>query len=514
MLMPIVTIRNAIGAGEDATPNVHRPSLPAAPRAEAIQKILDALILHLSGKEVLSKDALVKLVGDLALILKFPPLPQENGRAFVRRLINFLEAMPLPGRLGLEQQLTGRGLAQRVAVLAAMPVSRAGASRPDQTPLRNLPLSAAEPPSSPAARTLPTGDVGLLQALLRKTYGADTDSFAAREIFEVKAPEETGPNRVTKAAASARSPQATETATALRIEAGLEERPSAVETFISEDSEGSSHEVLTDAIPVPEPAGTGEATNSETPSGAASESIEAATAEADTAMAEGSTDEAVDSLDSDGTYGPPRTGRDNAQRVPRAPVRSESGSPAPRVSIESVKAIIQESLLLPATAKAEQAAESIDAALREADKAPPARESATPNRHLAAGGETPGKPASVDGEDVPPADILSRTRPRQTGDDAGTPQALARLVEFGLPREIVPFTLVPYPPAPATTENETDEVDRREREDEAGKDARGGEEEREGRDQAQEHAGGEGDQDEEPAATDAYDLYRKLGDLG
>ncbi|WP_034884023.1 hypothetical protein M728_003402 [Ensifer sp. WSM1721] len=524
MLTPIVTIRNAIGAGEDATPSVHRPSLPAGPRAEAIQKILDALILHLSGEEVLSKDALVKLIEDLALILKFPPLPQESGRAFVRRLINLLEAMPLPERIVLERQLNGRSLVQRVALLAAMPMSRGGASPPDQTPLRSLPLPSAVLPSFPTVRALPTGDVALLQALLRETYGADTDSLGAREMLEDKAPvaesEETSrtePQRMSKTAANARSSRPTETATAGRVGAGLaQERTAAVEPPLPEGSEGGAQEVLTDHITVPQPTGTGEAANSETPLGATSENVEAAATEADLAMPEGSIEEVVDSLESDGTYGLPRAGEHDGQRMPRAPVRSGTESPTPRVSVESVKAIIQESLVLPATAEAGQPAmaESVDASPREADTAPRARGSATPNGNVATGHEAPGEHASADGEDVAFADVPPWSRPRQAGEDAGTPQAIARLVEFGLPREAIPFTLVPYPPAPAEIKSEADEADRRERDDHEA-DARGDEGEQEGRDQAQEHAGGgEGDQEEEPAATDAYDLYRKLGGLG
>ncbi|MCA1370684.1 hypothetical protein I6F15_25350 [Bradyrhizobium sp. BRP14] len=523
MLTPIVTIRNAIATGEDATPSVHRPSLPAGSRAEAIQKILDALILHLSGEEVLSKDALVRLIGDLALILKFPPLPQESGRAFVRRLIDLLEAMPLPERIVLERQLNGRSLAQRIALLAAMPMSRAGASPPDQTPFRSLPLPSAVPPSLPTARVLPTGDVALLQALLRETYGADTDSLGARGIFEDKAPEaepeetsRTEPQRMSKAAGNAPPSRPTETATAGRIGSGLaQERAAPVEPSLPEGSEGGSQEVLTDPITVPQPGGTGEATNSETPSGATSENVEAAATEADRAIAEGSIEEVIDSLESDGTYGPPRTGDEDAQRARRAPVRSGTESPNPRVSVESVKAIIQGSLVLPATAEAGQPgmAESVPAP-READTPQRARQSATPNGNVATGGEAPSEHASADGEDVAFAEVSPRSRPQRAGEDAGTPQAIARLVEFGLPREAIPFTLVPYPPAPAEIKSEADEADRRERDDHEA-DARGDEGEQEGRDQPQEHAGGgESDQDEEPAATDAYDLYRKLAGLG
>lgn len=118
-LPAFIAIRTAVGSAEETTQGLRR-SLPAAERSEAIRQIVDALSRHLSGKEVLSKDALVKLVEDLALILKFPPLPQETGRAFIRRLTGFIEALPMPERLLLEKQLATRSLVQRVAVAATV----------------------------------------------------------------------------------------------------------------------------------------------------------------------------------------------------------------------------------------------------------------------------------------------------------------------------------------------------------------------------------------------------------
>ena len=66
-LPAFIAIRTAVGTAEETTQGLRRP-LPATERSEAIRKIVDALTRHLSGREVLSKDALVKLVEDLALI--------------------------------------------------------------------------------------------------------------------------------------------------------------------------------------------------------------------------------------------------------------------------------------------------------------------------------------------------------------------------------------------------------------------------------------------------------------
>ena len=132
MLIPIQTGRAAAASAEDASTRAQQPAalLPAGQRGEAIQKILDALTRHLSGREILSKDALVRLMEDLARILKFPPLPQEGGRDFVRRIAAFLESMPASDRALLERQLGGRSLAIRVGLLEELPAIRNGTSAP------------------------------------------------------------------------------------------------------------------------------------------------------------------------------------------------------------------------------------------------------------------------------------------------------------------------------------------------------------------------------------------------
>lgn len=207
-LPAFIAIRTAVGSAEETTQGLRR-SLPAAERSEAIRKIVDALSRHLSGKEVLSKDALVKLVEDLALILKFPPLPQETGRAFIRRLTGFIEALPMPERLLLEKQLATRSLVQRVAVAATIAGDRRGAVPPDRTPLRSLPLPAQVPPVLPGAKRPVPSDLALLQAMLKKTYGADmedvrietTPKGAAIEAAQEEAP--AGPQRSPKAPTNA-----------------------------------------------------------------------------------------------------------------------------------------------------------------------------------------------------------------------------------------------------------------------------------------------------------------------
>ncbi|MGH6807867.1 MAG: hypothetical protein ACREEJ_13665, partial [Ensifer adhaerens] len=165
MLTPILTVRTATGPAEEANARPQPAAAPftAAQRGEAIQKILDALTRHLAGREILSKDALVRLMEDLARILKFPPLPQEGGRDFVRRLVTFLEAMPMPERLALERQLGGRSLALRVGLLADLPAIRNGAAPVSMGAalpnLSNPPLQPAIPLHLASARAPAAGEV-------------------------------------------------------------------------------------------------------------------------------------------------------------------------------------------------------------------------------------------------------------------------------------------------------------------------------------------------------------------
>lgn len=141
------------------------------------------------------------------------------------------------------------------------------------------------------------------------------------------------------------------------------------------------------------------------------------------------------------------------------------------------------------------------------------RETAGAVRSAAAASEPPVDAASDTGTDASLPDLPPPQAERRTGEDAMASQGLARVPESGLPREMFPFALVPYPPA---EESDADEVDRRKRESEGEpeKDARDDEGERESDDQQQGHAaGGEQDRAEDRPAADAYDLYRKLGGL-
>ena len=110
-----------------------------------------------------------------------------------------------------------------------------------------------------------------------------------------------------------------------------------------------------------------------------------------------------------------------------------------------------------------------------------------------------------------PTDI----RPQRAMDEQTVQQMIARLVENGLPREAIPFAMIPYPVAAGEVEGEDHS---RGMPGGSGEDAAGEEE------TAQE--GGDGNpEDGEPTGEamqegeaqetpDAYDLYRRLGGLG
>lgn len=527
-LPAFIAIRTAVGTAEETTQGLRRP-LPATERSEAIRKIVDALTRHLSGKEVLSKDALVKLVEDLALILKFPPLPQETGRAFIRRLTGFIEALPMPERQLLEKQLAARNLAQRVAVAAAITADRRGAMPPDRTPLRSLPLPAHVPPALPGAKAPVPGDLALLQAMLRKTYGADTESVriettsagAAIEAAHEEAP--AGPQRPPKTpmngpAAPRGAEVAARDASASPLESEMAEmaetpamtpegsdnklpdseadsaQPSAPRPSQAEDLNGSARAALKDAKPA-------------TAENKAAPDDKAAAAEAGAEKLPGG--EA-----SEDTEGQPRSAREDDR--PR--VRMQSAARMAQPPAEALRTIIRDSLALPGTIKSWQPRDTGDtgpavplAPKNEAPARP--RETTGAIRSAAAAGEPPMDIAPDAETGAPLRDLPPPQAERRTGEDAMAPQGFARVPESGLPREMFPFALVPYPPA---EESDADEVNRRKRESESEpeKDARDDEGETESDDRQQGHgAGGEGDQTEERPAADAYDLYRKLGGL-
>ncbi len=518
MLPAIVAIRTAVATAEETT-RVPRHPLPAAERSEAIQKILDALTRHLSGKEVLSKDALVKLVEDLALILKFPPLPRETGRAFIRRLTGFIEALPMPERLLLERQLSTRSLARRVAVAATMPADRRGAIPPDRTPLRSLPLPARVPPLAPhpgAKASLP-GELALLQTMFKKVYGGDMDGVHIETTQTGAAREEAvpaEPGRSPRTPANApQAPRNAEVATRSTATGALEGK---TPETLSATVEGSDEK-----LPENEAGSGGPPAARGTQAAGLNRSVRAVLEDARAATGEGKAAGAKPGAESppgnrgfEGADGAPHsTGEDDMPRV-----RVQSAGRAPQTAAETVKAIIRDSLPLPGTSKGWQAAGAGGTGTAvlpppESKAAAPPLETTGAMRSAVAGGEPP---VDVAPDAEPGATLPDMPPPhpgRKAGEDVVMPQGFARLPESGLPREMVPFALVPYPPA---EESDADEVDRRERESEseAERDSRDDEGERKDDDRQQENAaGGERAQAEEQPVADAFDLYRKLGGL-
>ncbi|MDE3872750.1 hypothetical protein GHK78_32515 [Sinorhizobium meliloti] len=522
-LPAFIAIRTAVGSAEETTQGLRR-SLPAAERSEAIRKIVDALSRHLSGKEVLSKDALVKLVEDLALILKFPPLPQETGRAFIRRLTGFIEALPMPERLLLEKQLATRSLVQRVAVAATIAGDRRGAVPPDRTPLRSLPLPAQVPPVLPGAKRPVPSDLALLQAMLKKTYGADmedvrietTPKGAAIEAAQEEAP--AGPQRSPKAPTNApAAPRGAEIAARDASASPLEGEMAEMADTAAMTPEGSDEQLPDSEADLAEPSAPrrSQAAGLNGSALALPKDAKPATAEGKAAVAEAGAESLPDGEGPEGTDGPSRSAREDDR--PR--VRTQSAARMAQPPAEALRAVIRDSLALPGTSKSWQPRDMEDAGpaapLLPPENEAPARprETAGAVRSAAAASEPPVDAASDTGTDASLPDLPPPQAERRTGEDAMASQGLARVPESGLPREMFPFALVPYPPA---EESDADEVDRRKRESEGEpeKDARDDEGEGESDDQQQGHAaGGEQDRAEDRPAADAYDLYRKLGGL-
>ena len=531
MLIPIQTARAAAATAEDTNTKAQQPAalLPAGQRGEAIQKILDALTRHLSGREILSKDALVRLMEDLARILKFPPLPQEGGRDFVRRLVAFLETMPASDRLLLERQLGGRSLAVRVGLLAELPAIRNGTSAPSSTVtpmptqardviLRNPSLQPAMPFNPVAARTPVAGEVALLQAVLRKTFGVgnDTDALEPRGDDLDQAGTTEAPSKARNAA-----PERSETRASTGKPTPQESRP--VETAAALlAGEGEVEEAPQTALG-PEPEETGPPTDgghveTEVP---ASEST-AAPAEAD------ATAETAEDADPDGTYGPMPDAEEKDAKTATATGRGNPEARPVRVLFEAIKTLIRDSVTLPGSAAGAETKPAAEHANGTDAPAPvPSKETVTlvrANDAAARQREAPdggnALPSLLDdqAEDTKAAQRLPvDMRPQRATDEQTMQQVIARLVENGLPREAIPFAMIPYPPAAndtAETENLSHEMPGGS-EDEASDEEQGAEE-GDGHDQGDgaeptDEAMLEG---ETPEAPDAYDLYRRLGGLG
>ncbi|WDZ76753.1 hypothetical protein PWG15_19545 [Ensifer adhaerens] len=533
MLIPIQTARAAAATAEDTNTKTQQPAalLPAGQRGEAIQKILDALTRHLSGREILSKDALVRLMEDLARILKFPPLPQEGGRDFVRRLVAFLETMPASDRLLLERQLGGRSLAVRVGLLAELPAVRNGTSAPSSTAtpmpaqardviLRNPSLQPAMPLNPAAARAPVAGEVALLQTVLRKTFGVGNDTEALEPQGDD--PDQAGtteaPSKARNAAPAERSdarasagkptsPEGTQVETAAALLAGEGEVEEASQTAFAPERQETVPPTDGGQVEIEAPAG--EST--------------AAPAEAD------ATAETAEDADPDGTYGPmPDAEEEKDAKTTTAAGRGNPEARPMRVLFEAIKTLIRDSVALPGSTAGAETRPTAEHADRSDAPAPvPVKEAATPVRAIDAAVRQREVPdggnalPSVLDDQAEDAKAAQRTpadmRPQRTADEQTMQQVIARLVENGLPREAIPFAMIPYPLAAkdaAEAENPSYEMpggseDQASEEDE-------GAEEGDGDDQA----GGAEPMDEAllddgaPEAPDAYDLYRRLGGLG
>jgi hypothetical protein len=535
MLMPIVTIRNAIGPGDDAAQSVRRALQHPGQRAETIQKILDALGRHLSGEAVLSRDALVRLIEDLSQLLRSSALPQENGRAVARRLVEMLESLPAPERLAIEKELGGRSPAQRIAVAARSVGSTAAtpmAASPlpaDRTAIRNLPLQTSVPAQTFAAQAPAASDLTLLQAILRKTFGVDEESAQAEQTIEDEP--ETEPGAKTSADASKAS-----NAGEGRSRSPADTRsPATVAPALSEDgaAEADAAQRILPETPENTPRAAGEKAGASLLAAAGGEtsgskaSTEAAPKKADRASgeteaaAENSADAAADGLDSDGTYGPSRAkGENDRQQARPAATRGEAAAAPSRSLADAIKVLASDGLTAREKAAGSvrpEAPEPVENAQQptpsELTSPEHGRDAGLRPRNATAGAQPSAGPAAAETPDAPtPSSPAMQQRPRQAGEDPAMQQAIAFLVESGLPKEIIPFALVPYPPSEAEAEGGSDNAEQHSQEDsedEAGEGPDDGEGEGE-----KEHAGGEGDAAEDPDAADAYDLYRKLGGLG
>ncbi|GEC32718.1 hypothetical protein N181_21165 [Sinorhizobium fredii USDA 205] len=525
MPIPIGTIRNASTPGDDIVQAVRRVLPPAGQRAEAIQKLLDMLGRHLSGKEVLPRDALVRLIEDLARVLKFPPLPQETGRAFVRRLVEVVEALPLPERLAIERQLGGGGLARRLAALTQSGPS-AGFGNPT-TPLptggiRNLPLQLPMPQQAAAAQTPPPSDPALLQAMLKKTYGADDGGAddggvpAERPEEALQAAEPGEPGRGSPP--TSRHGQllvgngilAASTASAGVAEEGVE-AAAATQPALAEGSESVAATAAGDEV-LPALVEGNEAAVSRPSAEAPPEKPDQTSggAEADTGQGDPGTD--VDGFETDGTYGPSRPKGTDA-RQPAQPSAPRAAPPASALA-NAAEALLQGSLDLPGPMT--EAGPAL--AMKEAEREPvPARSiPAEPERlaerpRLAEDIQPIAEPTGAEKTETASRGSPAVQRQGSAGEDVTMQQAIALLVESGLP-EIIPFAMVPYPPAQEDADDGDGRTDRYPGDDDEGNAGTQGED-REDEEKGQDPES-DGDDAADPEASDAYDLYRKLGDLG
>ncbi|OHV73075.1 hypothetical protein [Ensifer sp. LCM 4579] len=515
MPMPIVTIRNATGPGDDAAQGVRR-SLPSmGPRAEAVQKILDALARHLSGEQVLSSDAVARLIDDLSRLLKSTLLPQDRGLAATRQLLAFIESLPAPERLAVERELSRNPLQRLAAAVreaASVPPAEFGAVPPlpaERPAIRSLPLSASAPLQNPAAPASTSADAALLQAMLKRTFGPDGEAGGTDPAIEDRPEGKPDAARVgpkpENAGESRRAP--VETHGPAPLEDGSTET---VHRILPRDADSSAPRATAERAGQTPAAPGGDAPVSDARGKAGAKTEQARHSGAEREPEEGS-----EGPDSDGTYGPQRArGEGDRQQARPAAARNETAAPS-RALGDAVKALVTESpgdLHKPAVGERSEAPGSPSDRRQPSRDLPapaPARDTAIRSRNTMAGGEPSVDPAAADRPDPPARDSAAiQQHPRQAPEDRSTQQAIAFLVDSGLPKEVIPFALVPFPPAQAEAENDEPE---RELQDESDEDGEAGAEDG-GEGDARRH--GEDGPSEEPDAADPYDLYRKLGGLG
>ncbi|WP_457581944.1 hypothetical protein [Ensifer canadensis] len=543
MLTPILTVRTASGLAEEASARPQQSAAPitAAQRGEAIQKILDALTRHLAGREILSKDALVRLMEDLARILKFPPLPQEGGRDFVRRLVTFLESMPLPERLALERQLGGRSLALRVGILADLPAIRHSATPPPTgaalPSLSNPPLQPAIPLHLAAARAPAASEVALLQTVLKKTFGVGSESGAASltsEEADAAPPAEDGaavrpqtspergePRTMPGRLPSLDGPEIESLAAIINGESDPEavEPEAATGKAAVDDQEDAPSHGATTADDVDLPARAREA---EPRDGAARTDAGTEAGRAD------------DGQEPDGTYRPLPDGEDQPHND-RATTRGNEAR-MDRALSDALKTIVRDTLGLPGEPagadRPEAIAPDLDSAeakaatsQTETDGAEPGRANPLRPRDTTAGAELAALSIAEDQtEQSGQAGATVAQRPQKPADDPAMQLAIARLIENGLPREAIPFAMIPYPIAVEDVTSEAEKSEREEGRGEGSEEPNGdGEAAQSDGEATQDESTKDGQQtedgedeigDERNGEPDVYELYRKLGGLG
>lgn len=539
MLTPILTVRTATGPAEEATARSQQPAalMTAAQRGEAIHKILDALTRHLAGREILPKDTLVRLMEDLARILKFPPLPQEGGRDFVRRLVTFLESMPMPERLALERQLGGRSLALRVGILADLPAIRNGAGPVSPGALlpgaSNRSLQPAIPLQLAAARTPVAGEVALLQSVLKKTFGvgSDTDvtsltrgdadtTLPADDV--ATAPRQGAPERGEPKAIPGRPPSLDgPEIEALAAIVNGEAEPEAInqEAATEETPTDDAHDATSRSATIADDGGVPARIRQAEPRTGA-----------DRADAGPEGPRAEDGQEADGTYRPLPDGEDQSQDAQSTTRSSENRIDRTALS-DALKTIIRDTIALPGetarterpeigTPDRESAQETTAANQPEADGAEPGRAPSVRPRDMAAGAELAALSVIEEqGDQSGPAGANAAQRLQKPADDPTMQQAIARLIENGLPREAIPFAMIPYPIAvedvkAETTKSERDEGSGPSGEDETTQDNGGAADDEAPKDTQQTEDGAAEMDDGQNGDPDVYELYRKLGGLG